>query len=426
MPSVPFSRRGSSSVLVAVLSALILLESSHWTISEERSTPERREYRFKKEMGIVYVPIRINGIIRRFGLATTAGTRFDSRFADEFSEIPGSTDEPELVGSDSIRFRLPPAASLLGRPLRFPGGFVACCDVNRGLRDELPEVDGAVGLGALLTEILQIDIRRGIVRSLSSVPDDAGMKVRITSLYRESPLDCVKVAASVADEPEQEFYVMLERDDSLYVNDATYQRLVLSKKIRHNHLEGTVGPLCRSIGTVGMADSVKIGSEVEHDVRVRHDGDNAIGLGFLSRFVVTFDFPRACMYLKKQSESPPDGSDVSGLRLTWRDDCAAVESIHLKGALHATKLVPGDELIRVNDVPVKRETRIAVRSLLRAEGKAASLHVRRENEEVMIDVTLKADADYILDKGLIRKQTPFPPPPLPMSEPPELPIDRKR
>lgn len=427
MPGVPLARQGSSFVVATILTLVIVFGLPRWTKSEDKdSLAPPREYRFNKAMGVVTVPLKVNGVTRRFGLVTVTGTRFDSRFADQLPEIPESSEEPDRADSLAMRFRVPPTASLLGRQLRFPGGFVACYDVNGGLRDELPELDGAIGLGPLLTEILQIDVQRGLVRSLPAVPDDAGMKLRITSLYRDAPLDCVKVAASVADEPEQEFYVMLERDDSFYVNDATYRKLVLSKKVRHNHLEGTVGPLCGSIGMVGTADSVRVGTDVQHGVRVRHDGDNAIGLGFLSRYVVTFDFPRRCMYLKKEVESQPDGSDVTGLRLIWRDDCAAVESIFPTGALHATTLAPGDEILRVDDLPVKRETRIAVRNLLRDEGRSISLRIRRENEEFMMEVTLKSEADFIMDEGLIRNRIPFPPSPPPMPEPPELPIVRQR
>ena len=78
---------------------------------------------------------------------------------------------------------------------------------------------------------------------------------------------------------------------------------------------------------------------------------NVIGLGILSRHVVTFDFPGMKMYLQKgQSFARRDELDMSGLRL-WRiGDRITVHSVDDGSPASTAGLKPEDVVLRIGNL----------------------------------------------------------------------------
>src|SRR6185312_6973813 len=70
----------------------------------------------------------------------------------------------------------------------------------------------------------------------------------------------------------------------------------------------------------GFVDSFELAGFVHHKVRVDADTRNGLGVGYLSRYVVTVDFPHHRLFLKQgRAYDRVDRVDHSGITIARRD-----------------------------------------------------------------------------------------------------------
>lgn len=263
---------------------------------------------------LMCIPIRFYGKDYSFLLDTGCSrTAVDTEFRARLG-IPVGISRTK--GSDGIvfldRFRAP-ESTILGRPLR-DLVEVVCTDLS-GCRDTTGlDVHGILGMDVLRHQRFRIDFDRGEITFLASVPRDSGMPIDLgwTRAGIPTVIGCIR---GIED---QTFSV----DTASNAEGSVFS--VLITQLLEN---GSAMPLQSNIRTSIVRSAVRrrvrlnelsVGEFRHVGLTFTEANLNLLGAGYLSRFVVTFDFPGGVMYLKPGADFlKPSRRELSGAQL-WR------------------------------------------------------------------------------------------------------------
>lgn len=251
-------------------------------------------------------------------------------------------------------------------PIELPSRVV-CCDL-KGFREASGiECYGMLGMDVLARHVFEIDFGRAALTFYKSLPAAHGRPAQLRLSKMGAPLVEVNFGDVASD------WALIDTGSlgfpSIDVSHDVFERLSDSGGI--NRLQRR--PLTiASLGGEGPTESgvlsvFGIAGDKHRNLEVTRSDLPRIGLGFFSRYVVTFDFPRQMMYLRpRPGIAIEELHDLGGLCLCQRNG-VFVRSAEEHGAAAAAGLAPGDLIIAVNG---KRGLRVAqVRRMLTSPGR---------------------------------------------------------
>lgn len=239
--------------------------------------------------------------------------------------------------------------------------LVTCMDLS-GLRSVSGEpVDGILGMDVLQQFAISIDFDLGKVEMLSHVDEAAGQQVRVE--YRNHRLPTIQ--AILPDGKSASFMVdtgfnstgMLQTDRFDDLNQAG-----LISDVSVGRRQTLFGKTRHQIGTLsGLALAGSQPTSLTFD----RGNYNAIGLGLLSRYQVTFDFPRRVAYLKRGLRfGSTDLRDLSGMHIVRDGDHVVIEQVDRGSAADHAGLQAGDILVTIDHRIASRQGLFSIREAL--------------------------------------------------------------
>jgi hypothetical protein len=289
-------------------------------------------------------------------------------------------------------------AALRNIPLEFPGG-VETADYT-ALNDRLDlDCRGEIGMDVLQRYIVQIDFDQGILRFLASLPPSPGEALRITSLGGEN--GAPTVPATIPGLPPERCIVGTARGgSSLEIRSELLAQLAEKKQVEIFDKEKGA---TRSGGVsyqVGRLEAVQVGKFRHEGLIVNSAEQSGIGLSYLARFLVTIDFPRGKMYLKKGAhfDDPDSPLNLWEVGIGRDGDKVSVREVGGYGPAHRLGLRASDIVESVNGCPVARLSNWQVRRLFGREGRPLTAVVRRGTERLTLQTDAPASSAAADDK----------------------------
>ncbi|HEX7377199.1 MAG TPA: hypothetical protein VF278_08805 [Pirellulales bacterium] len=130
----------------------------------------------------------------------------------------------------------------------------------------------------------------------------------------------------------------------------------------------------------------------------RHPNVNLLGLNYLARYRVTFDFPNAVMYLKPSRQfGRRDGRDKTGLHLSRPDGRTIVESVDVESPAARVGVKSGDHLVRLDDLDCDSMRLYALRRSLAHCGGDIAVELLRGGERFMLRIDGSKDVNSAED-----------------------------
>ena len=118
-------------------------------------------------------------------------------------------------------------------------------------------------------------------------------------------------------------------------------------------------------------------------------GENQLGLGFLSGYLVTFDFPNGVLYLKESNlPNCQNDLDMSGLHLLRIDGKTVIHSIDSGSPATASGVRANDILITLDGQRAEQFSMFALRRCLCAEGKECHVTLSRAGATIEATIVL--------------------------------------
>lgn len=349
--------------------------------------------------GLLLLPVMIRNKKYSFVLDTGAGHVI---YDVSFKSILGKPKKTQTVstpaGSAELETFESPEA-FLGRNNLQSAADVVTSDLSR-FRDKLhTDIYGVIGTDFLKRHIIQIDFDKGEVLFLRSVSSKAGQALRL-SFQNHVPVTQLSFPGC---ECKEEFIVdtgLYSDDDSGNMRRELYR--LLEKKKTTKVLPGvkvsyTLAGKVANWTTLRL-NTLSLGPFTHSNLifSTSHTCSNAVGLGFLSRYVVTFDFPHKIMYLRKgKMFDIPDCRDRSGLSIGRNARKTVVTDVALFSPAWWSGIRPKDEILKIESVQAKGTSLFALRRLLGMGEKKVHLALQRGSEHIEVSVLLRIDPDKV-------------------------------
>ncbi len=145
--------------------------------------------------------------------------------------------------------------------------------------------------------------------------------------------------------------------------------------------------------SIGRADLLAVKAFTISKPVVNRTDANYLGLGFWSRFLVTFDFPRKTIYLKKGARfEDPDVYNWSGVFVVRDEDRVKVLSVRDGSPAAIAEIVPGDVLVKIADASIEGASLYEVRRLLMLDQAGLKLQIHRDGVHLTMQLKAKSEA----------------------------------
>lgn len=271
---------------------------------------------------------------------------------------------------------------------------VSCRDLSGLKHISVEPVKGIIGIAALQRLVLLMNFDSGKLLFLKSVPEDVGTPFQM-SQRRPTPTIQVEIEGHGREEFAIDTGASAEEAGTLNADLA----LALSKKDIASEsgaytLAGdnsSNSPQHRSLRIRGL----RLGPHQMTDVPMSVGGSkepNVLGMGFWSRFIVTFDFPNKMLYLKKAKHfDRPFRSNLGGL-IFWREDGeVVVDAVLDDGPSAKSGIRPRDVLVDVGGHEARSTRLYTLYQAFGVPNSTVHIKLKRGNDLVEVDVKLPGE-----------------------------------
>jgi hypothetical protein len=351
--------------------------------SEEKGVLERFE--IARDGDCLLLPVKFNGTTYQFMLDSGAALNvFDSSLP--LGEAINETEARGAEGSVRVKVFAAPEATVGGLNLKTDEPVFAF-DFTKIRQVVGYEVHGFIGMPFLRRHVVRLDFDRGELLVLKEPGRDCG---RAFSVAAEGRMPYLTI--NFGGDSKQEFLI-----DTGWSGSSCLARKLFDTALKQEDLavRGTTRVESASGTSTIRFGRLKQLAFDEFTLRslLADEGEaNLLGLGFCSRFVITFDLPNSKVYLNKgKNFDRVDTPDRSGLHLLRKDGKVVVDSVDRDSAAETAGVKTGDVLVRVDGTKTDEMSMFRLRRRFCAEDKKLPVTVRRGEKETELILALGHD-----------------------------------
>jgi hypothetical protein len=294
----------------------------------------------------VLLPVSISGRSWPFLLDTGASTSAATAHFEELFQRPAGT----INQIGFLRTRTVRTYHVNGFTIgRFETGSLEIhkCEESASFDQRVDEfVKGVIGVDALSRRVLQLDFDEREVRILDSHVKDPDEQEHSVWFANGGPYVMCDVGVPVE--------VLIDTGSGLgfTLTAASAERL---RKVHWRSQPLNLGASERKtlLPEFLVARELTLGEQVLVDQGGAVGGVGTIGMGVLSRYRVTLDFPNKKLYLKPRKRLPARvDPEASGLRFRRTDKGTFVDDLYLKGIAYESGMRSGDRVISLDGKPI--------------------------------------------------------------------------
>jgi hypothetical protein len=265
-------------------------------------------------------------------------------------------------------------------------GDALCIDFSKTRKSSGHDIRGVLGMTFLREHVLRIDFDLGRLSILRSGPTSTGEGLKMS--YDEK--DCPTIAAQIGNWIPTAFKI-----DTGMIGPGKIESDAFDALNRFGFLSVVGGSTV--VGTAfgeetrrnGLLHHLRVGAFAHEYLRLNQSRKNALGLDFLSRHVVTFDFPNDRLYL---SEGKRFGErarfDASGLALIRDAGDTIVERTCKGSPSREAGIKNGTRLIEIDGKRIHEMTLFELERLLEVDGKRIQLVIDGDDGPQTIELLL--------------------------------------
>jgi hypothetical protein len=385
-------RKGYQFIFISVL----LLSPVHiW--GEEPSHRERpqnviEEFDVAKCGDVLVVPITIQK--RKYAFVLDSGSTtsvFDNSLRGLVGKNLGKQKGSSLTGDVTLNLHQTPKVCL-GQMNFHEGAMAAIADLSWIASLTGYEIKGFLGMDFLGSYVLQINFDQGKLSFLRSPGNDPG--VAIPLIIEEDLVPMVDL--NIPNWGTERFVL----DTGAVSGNGSIRKDLFVRLFRNRRLQiiggaAGIGLAGKGEYPIGRLDQIELGEFKQADLIFGIAPDNVLGLQYLSRYEITFDFPNRKMYMKKGARfSAPDELDKSGMDIRRKEGKIIVEEVAERSPAAEAGIRPKDRILKIGDKSTDESTLNDIHRLLSSGDKEISVQLRRDGEEIDLALLLK---DYASD-----------------------------
>jgi hypothetical protein len=332
------------------------------------------------------LPVEFDGKEQLFILDTGASmTFYDSAFYQQLGEALGIVKARTEQGFVEYPwFKAPDAfVGRLSLNTRVP---VLCGDLRAFRETDGHQEMGLIGCDFLRQHCIRIDFDAGKLEFLAAVEAEPGFAIPLAFVQNWS----YEVKVSIAGE-EERFKIDTGHSDynSGKLEATLFERLLNERKLKKISRDQVVTAFGSKGDTIAALNDFGLGPFTHQQLYFSKGHHNVLGLRYLSRYIVTFDFPNEKMYLKKGKRfDEPDGLDQSGLHILRIDGKTIVKRVDSDSPAERAGIEPNDILLKLDNLDVEKTRMYVLREQLCHAGRTVHACLQRGEQRREFDLKL--------------------------------------
>ena len=376
--------------LVPVSCLMFLFAFPIVTPGQERTDEELESFSIGKNAEAVIIPVTIGG--RSYSFLVDSGasfTVFDSSLSSEL----GNEVERQIIstpaGPREFVLARPKSASI-GKLALYKDSPVVLHDLT-SMREALGvDIRGCLGMDFLSRHVVRIDLDEGRLTILRSMHTCEGQRL---PLKIEGGRPWIEVSVPGSDLP---VWFAIDTGhlglDSGRILADLQQHLEKIGKLRIVSTSNVETAGGRMEIQLGFLNGIKLGPFEHSGWLFSSTRDcNALGLGFLARYNVTFDFPERAVYLRASSRrAATDQLGGSGLGIAYRGGKLVLDLVPEGSPAAKAGQLKNDELQSIDQHKAEGACIMNLGRLLSGTDRTVRISIRRGKEVMEVAVVLNA------------------------------------
>ena len=346
----------------------------------------RQSFKFDPDGRLIVVPVRIGGKEYPFVLDTGCGVSvFDDSLRPYLGRQIDTLNMWDPFGNGvEVDVYPPPDACVGSLPMRKHN--VACRDLTE-LREAFGfDLRGFIGMEFLKDWITTIDFDKGRIDFLpSGTMKKPEWGESVPCIYDTKGL---RICSKIGKDIEGSFEVDTGNTGTGNLEDMLVLQLVVSHEARLNGDTKCVTASGVHSPVVTRLSHFSVGSFQHDDLRFTTASANVLGLGYLSRYRVTIDFPNGQIYLAKGNQfADRDRGSMCGLGLLFKTHGIEIAYVDEKCPAYAAGVRAKDVLVDVCGTSVSVLKPSEIYRMLTAEGRPVRMAVERGGKRIEVRFT---------------------------------------
>ena len=341
----------------------------------------------------ILLPVRFKEKEYLFLLDTgSSHTAFDTSLKHELGEV--TKVEKGLTAGSRI------VAELFDAPEAFLGpinvkycGEVACLDLKMVSLVLGKKISGLLGMNLLKKYIVQIDFDKGTLLFLQPEERQHSRWGNELSISYNS-LGIPMITGNIYDSIKVDFWIDTGATNSTGgLSSDIFDQILSEKELNTSEeLIATASGIVRS--REARIGNLFVGSFEYQDLIFAEANWSHLGMLFLSRHIVTFDFPNSRIYLKKGKEfKKNDETDMSGLHLLRISKQTVVYSVDEGSPAQKAGIRANDIILKIDNKDANTYDMSVLRRLLMSQDKHKILMTIKQSDDVK-------DVSFLLKKKI--------------------------
>lgn len=351
------------------------------------------EFTFTKGDYGIFLPVQFKGKEHLFVFDTGATlTVFDTSLKHNLGR--GKKTVFARTSGKPIPVEIFDAPKAFLGPLSMQGcGEVVCMDLKIMGNVAGRKIDGIIGMNFLKNHIVQIDFDRGKLLFLKTMAKNNsywGTPLPITYNLMGMPQIKGSVLDSIMVEFSEDFVIDTGADFAGDLNRKILDEILARGKTKVSEEQFGTGSGIMKSRIIRISD-IQIGPSYCKNLIFREGNWSSLGLEFLSRHLVTFDFPSNRLYLKKGKDFDKiDEINMSGLHLVCVSNEVVVHSVDEGSPAHEAGIHTDDVIAQINNKDSNAYEMWEVRDILKSkDGQEITMTIKRGDEIKEVSLTLR-------------------------------------
>lgn len=378
---------GLASILAASV-VLVILTGIGYPVAMSVTVEPLERFAVGNKGRFLTIPVDWNGRHLHFLLDTGAAqTTIDLQFRTELGPAVGRSTMLTSAGTTSCELFACPPAKVGGCDLQTIES-IACVDLRVIRYATGLEIYGILGIDFLKRYAVEIDFDRGEAIFWSAAPadwsDEAGLPLTMQ--------DGRPTIEAVVGDRKMPFIVDTGADKSHLIRDA-FDALAQSGELLLSGVSSgvTLGGSIQS--TIGFVKSLAVATNRHAGLRLDRDDEvNGLGLQYLARYRLRFDFNRRLLYLNPGAQfDRPQPVGTSGLALVRVFGHTVVYSVRPGSAAAKAGMLPDDELTAIDGRSIADFEMFELRQLLTGQvGRSLTIETTRDHQRRHFTIELQS------------------------------------
>jgi predicted aspartyl protease len=380
------NKQRSTFIVKRILLFFFLLAHSYANESKNTSygSAEQKtlaEFKITKNGGPILLPITFIDKELLFLLDTgSSHTVYDVSIKHELGKV--KRIENALTFGSPIKAEVYDAPDAFLGPLNLKdSNEVFCLDLKMLSLIDGKTISGIIGMNFLKRHIIQIDFDQGTLSFLQPVEDqhpDWGIEL----LLKFDTPGWPYITGEILESINANFVIDTGSNSTGALGSEIFDQILSEKELKTSKtLFATASGVIQNREC--RIDSFSIGSFEYKELIFSEANWSCLGLLFLSRHTVTFDFPNSRIYLKKAKDfKKMDETDMSGLHLLRIANQTVVYSVDENSPAQKAGIVPKDIILKVNEKDAGKYDMWELRRLLMSKDKRNITMAIKDGDEV--------------------------------------------